>query len=99
MVIFALTTKEFCYHYLDGLGIKIITGVAEFEYNNSIKVTNELTKSILDQESNETHNLTASKIKLEIRKERKVRVEEQLNDIRSRVTVKSERSKSANRFV
>ena len=47
---------------LGGVGIKIITVVAEFDYNNSIKVTNELTISILDQESrvNEANQQTGS---------------------------------------
>ena len=79
---------------LGGLGIKIMTDNAQSEYNNSINVTQNLTKSIL---GNEMANDSSMKTKKEkIRKARQTTQKQQLDDIRSRMNESQQRINEAN---
>ena len=68
-----------------------MTDNAQSEYNNSINVTQNLTKSIL---GNEMANDSAMKTKKEkIRKARQTTQKQQLDDIRSRMNESQQRIK------
>ena len=71
-----------------------MTDNAQSEYNNSINVTQNLTKSIL---GNEMANDSSMKTKKEkIRKARQTTQKQQLDDIRSRMNESQQRINEAN---
>ena len=81
---------------LGGLGIKEITKIAEFEYDNSIKMTQDLTSNILGKEAVGDSEKNTSQTKLQIRKDRQARYEHKLNEIRSHMNELQQRINEAN---
>ena len=84
------TWNEFCYHYqqdLGGLGIPIFSEISEKEYQNSSRLTEEHVSLISRQErSYQIQNEGLNDIKKKIKLERQKYHQEQLVNIRSKLT-------------
>ena len=78
-----------------GLGIRIITEIAQQEYRNSKKMTNKLRNKILGEVFGEEVN-EETKIKCKIRSDRMQTYKDQLEEIRSKMTETDKRRNEAN---
>ena len=78
-----------------GLGIRIITEIAQQEYRNSKKMTNKVRNKILGEVFGEEVN-EETKIKCQIRSDRMQTYKDQLEEIRSKMTETDKRRNEAN---
>ena len=78
-----------------GLDIRIIAKIAQQEYRNSKKMTNKLRNKILGEVFGEEVN-EETKIKCQIRSDRMQTYEDQLEEMRSKMTETDQRQNEAN---